>query len=56
MHTLCGHQVFIGFAGKDGEEVEDVEKEILVCVGHRVDEPLVRCDDRLLIVRLFRCP
>ena len=25
MRTLCGHQVFVGFARKDGEEVEDVE-------------------------------
>lgn len=53
--TLCGHQVFVGFAGKDGEEVEDVEKEILVGVGHRVDEPLVCRDGRFLIVRLFGC-
>ena len=53
--TLCGHQVFIGFARKDGEEVEDVEKEVLVCVRHRMDESLVCRDDRLLIVRLFCC-
>lgn len=51
--VLCSHQVFVGFARKDAEEVEDVEKEVLVCVCHRVDEPLVCRDDRLLIVRLF---
>ena len=51
--TLCGHQVFVGFASKDGEEVEDVEKEILVRVGHRVNEPLVCRDDCFLIDRLF---
>jgi hypothetical protein len=54
--TLCSHQVFVGFARKDAEEVEDVEKEVLVCVCHRVDEPLVCRDDRLLIVRLFCYP
>ena len=54
--TLCGHQVFVGFARKDGEEVEDVEKEVLVGMRHRMDEPLVCRDDRLLIVRLFCCP
>ena len=56
MRTLCGHQVFVGFARKDGEEVEDVEKEVLVGMRHRMDEPLVCRDDRLLIVRLFCCP
>ena len=53
--TLCGHQVFVGFASKDGEEVEDVEKEILVGVRHRMDESLVCRDGRLLVVRLFGC-
>lgn len=53
---MCGHKVFVGFARKDGEEVEDVEKEVLVCVCHRVDEPLVCRDDRLLVVRLSCCP
>lgn len=52
---MCGHQVFVGFAGKDGEEVEDIEKEILVGVRHRMDESLVCRDGRLLIIRLFGC-
>ena len=56
MCTLGGHQIFIGLAGKDREEVEDVEEEILIYVRHRVDQPLVGRDDRLLVVRFFGCP
>ena len=54
MDTLRSHQVLVCFAGKDGEEIEDVEKKILICVWHRMNEFLVRCDDHLLIVWLFR--
>lgn len=52
--TLCSHQVLVCFAGKDGEEIEDIEKKILVCVRHRTDEFLVRRDDHVLIVWRFR--
>jgi hypothetical protein len=54
MATLGGHQVFFCFAGKDGEEVEDIKKKILICVRHRMDEFLVRRDDHVLIVWRFR--
>jgi hypothetical protein len=54
MYTLRSHQVLLCFAGKDGKEIENVEKKILTCVWHRVDEFLVRRDDRVLIVRCFR--
>jgi hypothetical protein len=54
MATLGGHQVFFCFAGKDGEEIEDVKKKILICVWHRMDEFLVRRDDHVLIVWRFR--
>ena len=54
MATLCGHQVFLCLAGENGQEIEDIEKEVLICVRHRMDEPLVRSDDHLLIVGLFR--
>ena len=53
MDTLRSHQVLICFAGKDGEEIEDVEKKILTCVWHRMDKFLVRRDDHVLIVRRF---
>jgi hypothetical protein len=54
MYTLRSHQVLVCFAGKDGEEIEDVEKKILTCVRHRMDEFLVRRDDHVLIVWRFR--
>ena len=53
--TLGGHQVFVRLACKDRKEIEDVKEEILICVWHRVDEPLVRGNNQFLIVRLFRC-
>jgi hypothetical protein len=52
--TLCGHQVLLCFAGKDGEEIEDVEKKILICMWHRMNEFLVRGDDHVLIIWRFR--
>jgi hypothetical protein len=52
--TLRSHQILVCFAGKDGEEIEDVEKKILVCVWHRMDKFLVRRDDHVLIVWCFR--
>ena len=56
MGTLRSHQVLLCFAGKDGEEIEDVEKKILICMWHRMDEFLVRRDDHVLIVWRFRYP
>ncbi len=54
MVTLRSHQVFVCFARKDREEIEDVEKKILICVWHRTDEFLVGRDDHVLIVWRFR--
>ena len=54
MDTLRSHQVLLCFPGKDGEEIEDVEKKILTCVWHRMDEFLVRRDNHVLIVWGFR--
>jgi hypothetical protein len=54
MDTLLIHQVLVCFAGKDREEIEDVEKKILICVWHRMDEFLVRCDDHVLMVWRIR--
>jgi hypothetical protein len=53
MDTLCSHQVLVCFAGKYGEEIEDVKKKILICVWHRMDEFLVRRDDLVLVVWRF---
>src|SRR6267154_2945829 len=50
MDTLRSHQVLDCFAGKDGKEIEDVEKKILTCVWHRMNEFLVRRDDHVLVV------
>jgi len=52
--TFGGHQAFVGFAGKHGEEAEDIEQEILVCVGHRLDQPLICRDGSFSIGWLSR--
>ena len=54
MYTLLSHQVPVCFAGKDREEVEDVEKKISICVRHRMYEFLVRRDDHVLVVWRIR--
>jgi hypothetical protein len=54
MGTLRSHQVLVCFAGKDGEEIEDIEEKISICAWHRMDESLVRRDNHVLIVWRFR--
>ena len=54
MGTLRSHQVLVCFAGKDGEEIEDIEEKISICAWHRMDEFLVRRDNHVLIVWRFR--
>lgn len=49
------HAVTVGTAGEHGEEVEDVEEEVLVCAGHRGDEVFIGCDDFFVVVLVFRC-
>ena len=54
MDTLRSHQGLVCIAGKDGEEIEDVEKKQSICVWHRMYEFLVCRDDHVLVVWRFR--
>lgn len=57
MRTSCCHQVQIAFPCKHGEQVEDIEKEILIGLGHFAYEGFVCCYGIFLVKRpfSFRC-
>lgn len=46
------HEVLVGFAGKDGQEVENIEEEVLIGSWHARDQVPVSGDDVVMIERL----
>jgi len=48
-----GHQVLIALTCENGEEVEEVQQQVLIRSRHRPYQSLVRCNHLFLIIRFF---
>lgn len=51
--TTGGHAIHVTLAGKDGQQIQDVEEEVLVCGRHRCDQETICLGGRLYIERLL---
>lgn len=51
--TCRCHEILVGFACKDGQEVEDVEEEVLIGSWHAGDQVSVSGDDVVTVEGMF---